>query len=34
MLIFPHKVGAIGVDIATLICLLVLNWPSETAIGF
>jgi hypothetical protein len=34
MLVFPHKVGALGVSIATLICLLVLNWPSEAAIGF
>jgi len=34
MLVFPHKVGAIGVDIATLVCLLWLSWPSETAIGF
>ena len=33
MLLFPHKVGAIGVDIATLVCLLELNWPSEPAIG-
>jgi hypothetical protein len=34
MLLFPHKAGAIGLDIATLVCLLVLNWPSEAAIGF
>jgi hypothetical protein len=34
MLLFPHKVGALGVDAATLICLLYLNWPSEAAIGF
>jgi hypothetical protein len=27
-------VGALGVDIAVLVCLLVLNWPSETAIGY
>ena len=34
MLLFPHKVGALSVDITTLVCLLVLNWPSEAAIGF
>jgi hypothetical protein len=34
MLFFPHKVGALSVDLAVLICLLALNWPSETAIGF
>jgi hypothetical protein len=34
MLFFPHKVGALSVDIATLVCLLVLNWPPEAAIGF
>lgn len=32
--LFPHKVGAIGVNIATLVCLLVLNWPAEVEIGF
>jgi hypothetical protein len=32
--LFPHKVGALAVDIATLVCLLVLNWPSEAALGF
>jgi hypothetical protein len=31
---FPNKVGAIGVDIATLVCLLVLNWPTEADLGF
>jgi hypothetical protein len=34
MLFFPHKVGALSVDVATLVCLLVANWPSVTAIGF
>jgi hypothetical protein len=34
MLLFPHKVGALSVDIAILVCLLVANWPSEAAIGF
>ena len=34
MLFFPHKVGALGVDIATLVCLLGTNWPTEQAIGF
>jgi len=32
--LFPNKVGALGVDLATLVCLLVLNWPSEAAIGY
>jgi hypothetical protein len=31
---FPNKVGALGVDIAVLVCLLVLNWPSEAALGY
>ena len=34
MLFFPHKAGAISVDVATLVCLLWANWPTETAIGF
>ena len=33
MLLFPHKVGALSVDITILVCLLWLNWPSEAAIG-
>ena len=32
--LIPNKVGAIAVDLATLICLLMLNWPSEADIGF
>ena len=31
---FPHKVGALSVNIATLICLLALNWPTEANLGF
>ena len=31
---FPNKVGALGVDIAVLVCLLVLNWPTEAMLGF
>jgi hypothetical protein len=31
---FPNKVGALGVDIAVLVCLLALNWPTEADIGF
>ncbi|MBN1873995.1 MAG: hypothetical protein JXA33_07180 [Anaerolineae bacterium] len=31
---FPHKVGALGVDIVILVCLFALNWPTETAIGW
>ena len=34
MLFFPHKVGALGVDAAILVGLLVANWPTEAAIGF
>ena len=34
ILLFPHKIGAIGVDIAVLVCLIVLNWPTEADIGF
>ena len=34
MLFFPHKVGCLSVDLATLVCLLWLNWPTEAAIGF
>jgi hypothetical protein len=32
--LFPHKVGALAVNIATLVCLLVLNWPTEADLGF
>lgn len=32
--LFPNKIGALGVDIAVLVCLLVLNWPTEADIGF
>jgi len=32
--LFPHKVGALAIDIATLACLLLLNWPSGAALGF
>ena len=31
--LIPNKVGAIAVDVATLVCLLVLNWPSEADLG-
>ena len=31
---FPHKVGALAINIATLICLLALNWPAEADLGF
>jgi hypothetical protein len=30
----PHKVGALSVSIATLVCLLWLSWPAEVDIGF
>lgn len=32
--LFPHKVGALAINIATLVCLLMLSWPSEAALGF
>ncbi|GAG01007.1 unnamed protein product, partial [marine sediment metagenome] len=32
--LFPNKVGAIGVDIVVLVCLLWLNWPTEAALGY
>ncbi|MGB3717258.1 MAG: hypothetical protein WA996_22780 [Candidatus Promineifilaceae bacterium] len=31
---FPNKIGAIAVDIAVLVGLLWLEWPSEGAIGY
>jgi hypothetical protein len=31
---FPNKVGALTVDVAVLVCLVVLSWPSEAAIGY
>ena len=31
---FPNKIGALGVDIAALVCLLVLNWPTEAMLGY
>jgi len=30
---FPNKVGALGVDIAVLICLLWRNWPTEALLA-
>lgn len=32
--LFPHKVGAIAVNVAVLVGLLWANWPSETDIGY
>ena len=34
ILFFPHKVGALAVNIATLVCLIGSNWPSEADLGF
>ena len=31
---FPHKLGALGLDVAILVGLLWANWPSEMAVGF
>jgi hypothetical protein len=32
--LFPHKVGAIGINVAVLVCLLWASWPSEAALGY
>jgi hypothetical protein len=32
--LFPHKVGAIAVNVAVLVGLLWANWPSEADIGY
>ena len=32
--LFPNKIGAIAVDIAVLVGLLWLEWPTEAAIGY
>ena len=32
--LFPNKIGAIAVNIAVLVCLLWLNWPTEADIGY
>ena len=32
--LFPHKIGALSVNVAVLVCLLVLKWPSEVNLGF
>ena len=32
--VVPHKVGAIGVDLAVLVCLIWLRWPSEQRLGY
>lgn len=34
VLFFPNKLGAIGVNIAVIVCLLVLNWPTDAALGY
>ena len=31
---FPNKIGAITVDVAVLVGLLILDWPTEAAIGY
>jgi len=31
--LFPNKVGAIGVNLAVLVCLIWADWPSKTDIG-
>ena len=32
--LFPHKVGSIAVNVAVLVGLLWVNWPSEAGIGY
>ncbi len=32
--LFPHKVGALAINVVTLGSLFVLNWPAEVALGF
>jgi hypothetical protein len=31
---FPNKIGSIAVNVAILVCLLWLNWPTEADIGY
>ena len=31
---FPNKIGAIVVNVAVLVTLLWLEWPTESAIGY
>jgi hypothetical protein len=32
--LLPHKVGALAINLVTLVCLLALNWPTEANLGF
>ena len=32
--LFPHKVGALAVNVAVLVCLIALSWPTEAQLGF
>jgi hypothetical protein len=32
--LFPNKIGAIGVDLAVLIGLLLVDWPTEAQLGY
>jgi hypothetical protein len=34
IMLFPHKIGAIGVNVAVLVGLLVANWPTEADLGY
>lgn len=34
ILLFPHKVGALAINVATLVCLLLTSWPSEATLGY
>ena len=34
IMLFPHKVGAIGVNVVVLAGVLAANWPTEAALGY
>jgi hypothetical protein len=34
VMLFPNKIGAIAVDVAVLIGLLIANWPTEAQLGY
>jgi len=32
--LFPNKIGAIAVNVATLVCILWMKWPAEALLGY
>lgn len=34
VMLFPNKIGAIAVDLATLVGLLMVSWPTEAQLGY